>query len=179
MCRRHLAACEVRDQRVHVLGHLWFENRVICRLYKQDWLVDGLLIEECLIFFPIRAALAIPVYWILLIKCQRDLTGNTTHAWDESRASCTLGRSSRGPVVIVSTPSLFPKRYIALSCTRAYEAILLSSTFALPWMSTIRAVRSKLRSAMGISRQNLSKSRLLMIASHTVFRAKVPSFLDM
>jgi hypothetical protein len=33
-------------------------------LDKEDRLIDYLLVEQRLVFFPVRAALAIPVYWV-------------------------------------------------------------------------------------------------------------------
>lgn len=40
---RDLAAGQVGDQRVHALGHLWLEDRVVGCLDEQDGLVDGFL----------------------------------------------------------------------------------------------------------------------------------------
>ena len=33
-------------------------------LDEEDGLIDCFLVEQRLVFFPIRAALAIPVYWV-------------------------------------------------------------------------------------------------------------------
>lgn len=62
---RDLAAGQPGDQHVHALGHLGLEDGVVSRLDEEHGLVDCLLVEERLVFFPVCTALAVPVYCIV------------------------------------------------------------------------------------------------------------------
>jgi hypothetical protein len=57
-----LSAGQVGDQLIHALRHLGLEHRVVGCLDEEDRLVDNFLREQRLVFFPVREALAVPIY---------------------------------------------------------------------------------------------------------------------
>ena len=61
--RLNLASRQIGDGRIHALGHLGLEDRVVCRLDEEDGLIDDFVVEEGLVFFPVGAACAVPVHW--------------------------------------------------------------------------------------------------------------------